>query len=168
MLRPEWIPSAYADNDKPIIRQATIADMDTLLQFEQGVVEAERLFTPRMKEGPAKYYDFDWLIKSPEAYLAVAELNGGLIGSGYARLVSSKPYLDHPQHAYLGFMFVVPQYRGKGVNRLIIEALKQWAVSKSITELRLEVYNENLLAIKAYEKFGFDRYLLEMRMGIVQ
>ena len=43
---------------------------------------------------------------------------------------------------------------GQGVNQKIIEALQRWSLEKEITELRLQVYNENTCAIKAYEKAG--------------
>jgi GNAT superfamily N-acetyltransferase len=33
--------------------------------------------------------------------------------------------------------------RGKGVNAVIIEALKEWCRSQNITELRLDVYHDN-------------------------
>jgi GNAT superfamily N-acetyltransferase len=35
---------------------------------------------------------------------------------------------------------------------IIIEALKEWCLSQNITELRLDVYNDNPSAIRAYEK----------------
>ena len=95
-----------------------------------------------------------------------ASPTGKLIGSGYARIEASKHYLLHTRHAYLGFMYVVPEHRGKGVNQLIIEALKQWSLSQNITELRLDVYSENQPAINAYEKAGFTKYLIEMRRGL--
>jgi GNAT superfamily N-acetyltransferase len=63
-------------------------------------------------------------------------------------------------------MYVEPAYRGKGVNQLIIAALKAWALSRQLTELRLDVYHTNTNAIRAYEKAGFTQYLLNMRMGI--
>jgi GNAT superfamily N-acetyltransferase len=44
------------------------------------------------------------------------------------------------------------RHRGKGVNAVIIEALKEWCRSQNITELRLDVYNDNPSAIRAYEK----------------
>jgi len=52
----------------------------------------------------------------------------------------------------------------KGVNKKIIEALKQWSLSKGITELRLQVYYDNMNAVKAYEKAGFKNLIAEMRM----
>ena len=149
-----------------IIRSANANDFETLLRFEQGVVEAERPFDSTLKENPIRYYDIEEMITAAHIELVVAELNGEVIGSGYARIETSKPYLRHPKHAYLGFMFVDSNHRGKGVNKKIIEALRQWAASQHITEMRLEVYYDNLPAIKAYEKIGFSKHMIEMRSGI--
>ena len=63
-------------------------------------------------------------------------------------------------------MYVVPEHRGKGVNRKIVEALEQWSISKGVLEMRLEVYTNNVAAIKAYEKAGFTGHMLEMRMAL--
>jgi GNAT superfamily N-acetyltransferase len=147
-------------------RKATLADMDTLLQFEQGVIAAERPFDPTLKESHINYYNLNELITAPHIQLVVAELDGELIGSGYARIENSKIYLRHQQHAYLGFMYVLPQHRGKGVNKIVINTLKEWALSKGITELRLEVYYKNTSAIKAYEKVGFISHMIQMRQGL--
>lgn len=147
-------------------RKATLSDMDILLQFEQGVIAAERPFDPTLQENHINYYNLNELITAPTIQLIVAELNGELIGSGYARIESSKIYLRHQQHAYLGFMYVLPQHRGKGVNKIVINALKEWVVSKGITELRLEVYYKNTPAIKAYEKVGFISHMIQMRQGL--
>jgi GNAT superfamily N-acetyltransferase len=106
------------------------------------------------------------MIVADNVEVAVAELDSEIIGSGYARIDDSKDYLKFTQHAYLGFMYVDPKHRGKGINRQILEYLRQWALSKKLTELRLEVYDENLAAIKAYEKAGFSKLLVQMRMGI--
>ena len=94
------------------------------------------------------------------------ELDNKVIASGYARIDKSKPYLKHSHHAYLGFMYVLPEYRGQGINKRIMDVLKNWAAAQNITEFRLEVYYDNVSAIKAYEKFGFSRYFLEMRFNL--
>src|SRR2546423_13091991 len=108
-----------------ITRKATIHDLDTLLRFEQNLITAERPFDKTMKSGYIHYYDIAEMIKAPHIEVVVAELDGEIIGSGYARIEMAKLYLSHKQYAYLGFMYVGPSYRGKGVNKKIIEALKQ-------------------------------------------
>lgn len=149
-----------------IIRPAALADLDKLLAFEQGIITAERPFDVTLRDGHINYYDIAKMITADNVEVAVAELNSEIIGSGYARIDDSKPYLKHIRHAYLGFMYVAPKHRGKGINQQILNYLKQWATSKNLTELRLDVYNENLPAIKAYEKIGFTKLLIEMRLGI--
>lgn len=149
-----------------IVRPATNADLDMLFRFEQGVIATERPFDPTLKPDPINYYDLRYMLTAPEVELVVAEQDGLLIGSGYARIETAKLYLKHSRHAYLGFMYVVPEHRGKGINRLIITALKQWALTQNITELRLDVYHDNHPAIAAYEKAGFSKHLIEMRLGL--
>jgi catechol 2,3-dioxygenase-like lactoylglutathione lyase family enzyme len=106
------------------------------------------------------------MLTAPEIRLMVAELDGVLIGSGYARIEKGRHYLKHTHHAYLGFMYVVPEHRGKGVNKLIIDTLKNWAIAQNINELRLDVYYDNHPAIAAYEKAGFIKHMIQMRSGL--
>ena len=149
------------------VRRATAADLPTLLRFEQGVISAERPMDPTIKDEPIHYYDLNAMLTATHIHLVVAEDGDGtLIGSGYARIDPSRHYLIHTHHAYCGFMYVDPAHRGKGVNQLIIDALKAWAKSKNLTELRLDVYTTNDAAIRAYEKAGFAPYLINMRMEI--
>jgi GNAT superfamily N-acetyltransferase len=149
-----------------IVRPATNADLDTLLRFEQGVILAERPFDPTLKPDPLHYYDLTYMITAPEVELVVAEQDGVLIGSGYARIEKARIMYRYTHYAYLGFMYVVPEHRGKGVNRLVLDALSKWARSKNITEMRLEVYFGNTPAIAAYEKAGFVKDLIWMRLGL--
>ncbi|MCF6131985.1 GNAT family N-acetyltransferase [Flavobacterium wongokense] len=152
--------------DNITIRKASFEDLKTLLDFEQGVIDAERAFDSTLKTHDAKYYNLEEMLTMPHIQFAVAEVNHEIIASGYARIETSEPYLQHEKHAYLGFMYVLPEYRGQGINRKIIDYLKDWAQSQEITELRLEVYFDNSPAISAYEKFGFSRHMIEMRMSI--
>ncbi len=152
--------------ERILIRRATINDINILLDFEQGVIKAERPFDTTLKPDPLHYYDIEEMMNAAHIELVVAESDRKIIGSGYARLEKSKHYLQHSKHAYLGFMYVDPDYRGKGVNQKIIEALKAWSLSQNVTEMRLDVYFNNGNAIKAYEKAGFVKHMIEMRMDI--
>jgi len=149
-----------------LIRKATRNDLDTLLSFEQGVISTERPFDPTLKADPNSYYDIEEMIDAAHIELLVADLDAVVIASGYARIENAKPYNQHKQHAYLGFMYVVPEHRGKGINKKIIDALTAWSLERNITELRLDVYQLNESAIKAYERVGFNRHMLAMRKGI--
>jgi len=150
------------DNIK--IRTATFDDMDVLLAFEQGVITAERPFDVTLGADPITYYNLKELILSDDASLVVAEIEGKIVGSGYALQKPARHYLNHEFYAYMGFMFTLPEYRGRGVNTKIIERLKLWSDSKGLKEIRLTVYDENHAAIRAYEKVGFKKHIIEMRL----
>ena len=152
--------------EKVTTRKATLNDLPILLDFEKGIIQTERPFDVTLKDGDINYYDLEKMITATDVEVVVAESAGEIIGSGYARIESSKIYLKHQKYAYLGFMYVKPGHRGTGVNKKVIEALKQWSLMQNITELRLEVYHDNQPAVKAYERAGFDKLLIEMRMGL--
>lgn len=151
-----------------IIRKAKIEELEKLLEFEQGIVTAERPMNPTLKDGEIHYYDLAKLIESDFSEMLVAELDGELIASGYALEKKAKDYEKHDKYAHLGFMYVKPEHRGKGVNQLILDALLDWAKSRGLNEIRLEVYTENAAAIRAYQKAGFVSSLLEMRLEIAK
>lgn len=148
------------------IRPALVEELPTLLEFEQGIIKAERPFDSTLADDPISYYDIKAMIESEQSEVIVAEINGEVVGSAYAKIVHAKPYFKHHQYAYLGFMFVQPNFRGQGINQKIIEHLHLWAKSKNINEVRLDVYYENHAAIRAYEKAGFKKHLITMRTAI--
>lgn len=147
------------------IRPATMHDLPLLLKFEQEIINAERPFDVTIKKGAVSYYDIEAMIQDPQACIVVAEIEKKVVASGYAIPKKARHYLDHEYYAYLGFMYTDQQYRGKGINAMIVDELKKWSESAGFNEIRLTVYNDNLSAIKAYEKVGFKKHIIEMRLA---
>ena len=151
---------------KLIIRQANLDELDILLKFEQGIIEYERSMVPDMMTEHFNYYDLKEIIENDDSEVLVAEVDGKLVASGYAKLKESLNYLTHEFHSFLGFMFVAPEFRGKGINGKIIDELTTWSEKKGATVLNLTVFAQNKSGIRAYEKIGFDKSVIEMRMDI--
>lgn len=147
-------------------RSATNADLPKLAEFLQILVETERPFDPTLKEGEIFYYSIEEFITDKATELMVIEYNDQIIGCGYAQIRSAKPFEKHELFGYLGFMFVSPEFRGNGINGLLLDDLKKWVLSQGITEVRLQLYSENEAAIKAYEKAGFKNIVTIMRCDI--
>jgi GNAT superfamily N-acetyltransferase len=145
------------------IRPAVATDLPELLNMEQGVITAERPFDPTIAPDPVHYYDLRALMAHERAVILVACHGPTIVSSGYALEKPARPYLDHKTYTYFGFMYTLPAYRGKGINGLLIEALKEWSLAHGLQEMRLTVYQDNLPALKAYEKVGFKRHIVEMR-----
>lgn len=154
------------DNKNITIRPAANTDLPKLAEFLQTLVDAERPFDPTLKEGEIFYYDIQELISDKATEIMVVESNNEIIGSGYAQIRSAKPYEKHEVFGYLGFMFVIPEFRGQGISGLLLTALKKWILDQGITEVRLQVYDENEAAVKAYEKAGFKKIVTTMRCDI--
>lgn len=145
------------------LRSATSADLDTLLSFEQGIVEAERPFDDTLKPGEIHYYDLADLIERPDAEVIVAEKNGAPVGSGYVLIKPSDDFRVQDFHAHIGFLYVKPEHRKQGINKQILDALLAWAKAQNLNVIELEVYQDNIPALKAYEKAGFASHLVRMR-----
>ncbi|WP_340678995.1 GNAT family N-acetyltransferase [Paraglaciecola sp.] len=148
-----------------IIRRALIEERAVLLKLEQHVITAERPFNSAIKPNNAVYYDLDSLYDDT-AILLVAELAGQIVGTGYGQIRDSKASLKHSKHAYLGFMFVVAEFRGLGINKLIMENLISWSKEQKVFDIYLDVYDANHAAIKAYEKVGFTKSKVEMKINL--
>jgi RimJ/RimL family protein N-acetyltransferase len=149
-----------------LFRTATPKDIDDLRRFEQGIIAAERPFDPTLKAGRIQYYDIDKMLVADDVQFVVAQRGNELVACGFARIDNAKTYLSHLKQAYLGLMYVDPKYRGQSINSGIVERLKQWCCKKGVTELRLEVYAENIAAVGAYERAGFSKHIIEMRLRV--
>lgn len=149
------------------VRKAVKEDLPLLLTFEQGIITAERPYDPTLKDGAISYYDIAKMIEANNVEVVVALAGTQIVASGYCRIEpASRPYLKHDKQAYVGFLYVVPEHRGKGINGKILAFLKEWAYLQDVLEIRLDVYSDNEAAVKAYEKAGFKKHLIQMRMDL--
>ena len=146
------------------VRPATIEDLPILFAFEQGIIKAERPFDATLKEGEIHYYDLAEMIVNDNAEVLVVETIDGVAASGFAQILTAKPYANYDRYSSFRFMFVKEEYRGKGLNKMILDGLIAWSEDRGIKEMRLNVYDENTPAINAYLKAGFKKTMLEMRL----
>lgn len=146
------------------IRPAIISDLEILLNFEQELIKAERPYDETIRKDPVRYYDLKSMILDDEVAVFVAEMDHTVVSCGTAIVKQARPYLNHQEYVNFGFMYTLPKHRGIGINKLILNALRTWSLSKGYHEMRLTVYVDNISAIKAYEKAGFVSHLIEMRI----
>ncbi len=149
-----------------VLRHATIDDLPILLEFEQGVLDAERLMDTTLKREDTYYYDLPYLINEPTVALLVAEINGVIVACGYAKIIQARDCFTFNRFSYLGFMYTKEAFRGNGINKQIIDYLCDWSIHRGIYEVRLEVYPSNTAAIQAYKKVGMDATMVTMRVGL--
>ena len=151
-----------------VLRTATIEDLPTLLQFEQGVVSAERaLVSSMVQTGEVTYYNLPALITAhTQALVLIAELSGVAIGCGLTKILPNKEFYSEKLKGYIGLIYVLPKYRRRGVSRFILDSLVDWLRLKEVKDIRLDVFSNNHQALAAYQKIGFSPLLIEMQLQL--
>lgn len=88
----------------------------------------------------------------PGHLLLVAECDGKLIGT----LDFASGNRDRTAHRGEFGMSVRRDWRGRGIGKMLMEALIEWVRTNPVVELiLLQVFEENAAAIALYKKFGF-------------
>jgi ribosomal protein S18 acetylase RimI-like enzyme len=91
----------------------------------------------------------------------IAEIDGQAVGFASLRLV---PYLgEEAPYAELTELFIMPDFRRKGVAQALIEAVAALAQKRGATSLIVMTGHDNEAAIAAYRRAGFGNYSLALR-----
>lgn len=149
------------------IRKATLKDIEILDSLQNKLGQHEKKFHPMIKKkGKIRYHtlkDFRELIKSKNALVLIAEINGKVIGSGFCRILkNTADWSIYDKRAIIRQVFVEEKYRRKGIGGKIIEKLVEWLHKRKIYDIRVMVLSENSNAVNAYLKYGFKGYIYEM------
>ena len=144
-------------------RKATLDDLPILLEFEQQLIYVERPMDPSLEQiKETHYYDISAFITTDNSTLYVAVIEEEIVGCGYGLIRPNKSKFTQKEHGFIGFIYVKDAFRGNGIGKLIINTICDWFKTKDISEVRLTVYTKNHTAIKAYEKIGFEKNIVEM------
>jgi putative acetyltransferase len=92
------------------------------------------------------------LFQTPKAAYFVAEANGKILGGGGIYPTEGLPETT----CELVKMYLLPEARGLGLGRSLIEQCLKTAVAHGFQQIYLETLPELKLAVKVYEKYGFE------------
>lgn len=122
-------------------RKATLSDLEALNLLEHQVFNTDMVSRRQMKR----------FIQSEHSLLLVA-MEGECL-AGYALLLFNQA----TQLSRLYSIAISPDFRGLGIANQLLLLCEQSAVEQGYIILRLEVREDNLSAIKLYEKHGFKK-----------
>jgi len=137
------MPSALAHQQHaPSIRPAQPSDLIALLALEELAFTTDRISRKSFRR----------LLASPAAATLVAEIDGKL--AGYV-LVLFRPAAGM---ARLYSIAVAPDFAGRRVGQMLVEAAEHAALARGAGRLRLEVHAANARATALYRRLGYKEF----------
>jgi GNAT superfamily N-acetyltransferase len=145
------------------IRKATAKDFAEILKLE---LKWEKEGVCWGVEHPSKK-ELIKHIKKDIVY--VAEEGGKLIGHVIGKIIKAKEFLEWAsikkgqKYGLIEGMYVVKNYRKKGVGALLMKSLMNNFKKKGLKAIRLKAVSKNLRElVRFYERFGFQEKMSDM------
>lgn len=137
-----------------LLRRAGVDDVDAIMEMEHTVFVNDAWSTDMMRSE----------LRSPHGYYLVATTADGDSGvlDGYAGLFAPSRSDD----ADIQTIAVAEHARGRGLGRLLMQALIEQARQQDVKQVFLEVRADNPVAITLYRSLGFEE--LGVRPGYYQ
>ena len=133
------------------IKIAEIEDCDTILQFIKKLAEYENL----SHEVTATKESLEIsLFKNRDAEALLAYYND--LPVGFAIYFHNFSTFLGKKGLYLEDLFVLPEYRGKGIGKQMLKHLSKLALERDCGRFEWAVLDWNDPALKFYEKLGAD------------
>jgi GNAT superfamily N-acetyltransferase len=97
--------------------------------------------------------------------MLIAEQDGKAVGWAFAHDERAEVFIVEPErsHGFLAELFLLPEARGKGLGRALIQGCEAWAQARGHRLLTVGVLSRNPPAIRAYEGAGYAPYVTIMR-----
>lgn len=134
------------------IRLVTAADAAAWLQLRQALWPD----TPVAEHQAAIAAFFAGAALEPLAVLLATDQQQQMVGLAE---LSIRPYAEGCETqrvAYLEGWYVVPQQRGRGVGRALVEAAADWGRSQGCTEFASDAEIDNIVSRQAHLALGFE------------
>jgi GNAT superfamily N-acetyltransferase len=132
------------------IERATARDVSLILSLIKALAEYERL----ADQAVATEADLRESLFGPQARAEVAIAHAGEEAVGFAVWFHNYSTFLGRAGLYLEDLFVVPQWRGRGIGRQLLAYVARIAVARGCGRMEWSVLNWNELAIRFYRRMG--------------
>lgn len=123
------------------IETATIKLLDKLFEIEEDCFDQEA-FTKQQ---------ISYLLSDHNTIALVAKVNSDVAGFVIAQIEVE----ENTEYGHIITINVAPNFRRKGIATKMLQEIESFLKQRSITQIRLEVREDNNLAIKLYDKLGY-------------
>lgn len=140
-------------------RQATIQDLETLIEMGEQLYFSEKEFEPLLtfsKDVSRERYKKE--LSNPNALLLVAQDSEKIIGYLYAHADRVEYFSTSKAECEIEVVYVASEYRGQGIAGQLIDGCVAWAKDKHIFRFTSGIYAQNVSSQSAFMKYGFVPY----------
>jgi ribosomal protein S18 acetylase RimI-like enzyme len=131
------------------VREAMEADVEAMLDVYESVAAEGRWIGGELPVDRARHREGRLeRLRGGENVMLVAEVDGAIVGE-------LGVVVEHGR-GDLG-MAILEGFRERGIGSAMMERVVEWARSRGLAKLSLEVWPHNARAIALYEKFGFEQ-----------
>lgn len=141
------------------IRKATLKDAQSMIKLSQESFQHGVQFDKTLNvDWPANHQEhYREILSGRDVITFVAESENKMVGYLVGRIIKAETWRKNIKKiAELENMFILEQYRGKGIGKELIKRFMLWAKENKIKRLKVVASSGNTLAINVYKKAGFD------------
>ncbi|MGN6135047.1 MAG: GNAT family N-acetyltransferase [Aureliella sp.] len=144
-------------------------DEPAILSFINGLQDYEAAFEPNRRRDPNfaadHWREAQHRCAERHGVMLIAEDGGKAVGWAFAHDEHGELFVIEPErrHGFLAEVFVMPEARGKGLGRALIEGCEAWAKARGHKLLTIGVLAQNQAAIRSYGGAGYAPYVTIMR-----
>lgn len=152
------------------IRRACIEDIDLVIDFGMRLLDQhadiDKYFTPS-KDAEKIYRLFlKRSLELEDNIFLVAEDDSKLLGYAVAEIQSRSKVFVEDKNGYINDVFVIDEYRKKGIANMFLKEIRNWFISKDIKYVELTVHPNNEIGRKTWSKLGFKDFELKQRIDL--
>ena len=151
------------------IRKANIVDLKTIQTLNLKLFEKEnKEFDESLdvkwtfSEEGTKYF----LDRITRGFAIIAESNNAPVGYLVGGEAESPSYRTIEKIAEIDNMFVLEEFRQKGIGKKLFDAFLEWCRKNGYQKLKVEASAKNKGAIGFYKKLGFSDYTVSLEKDI--
>lgn len=158
-----------SQNPSPIREAKLPQDEPAILAFINGLQDYEAAFEPDRRRDPnfaiEHWRELQHRAAEKHGIMLIAEDGGKPVGWAFAHDQNAELFVVEPErrHGFLAELYVLPEVRGKGFGRALIEGCEAWARSRGHMLLTVAVLAKNGRAVRSYEGAGYTVYGITMR-----
>ena len=156
------------------VRKATADDYNSVCELFDELDVLHRDNLPHLFQKPggaAREKDFYLgLIADENVAFFVAEVVENLVGFVHAivRDPPASPVFVPRRYAIVDGIVVKSGFQNRGIGRILMDKMQEWAIAKGATSIALHVYEFNEAAISFYERLGYQTFSRRMSKELKQ